>query len=190
MHVVASASSVGTKQSAREEYLSAARGGSARRKDWQAIVRSWSAPTLPDGLLIVERTSVANAQASVARVVVWDAKYRKLPRVQWESGLLYQAHAFRDCLAVRAFWRTGERAKWQSAKRVRWSIVLHPGPALDAPVYRCDRVDRFKTAAPTRHGLDALTPRNAGVAIVSAAPQSTRDVEQVVRQLLGAESRS
>jgi hypothetical protein len=57
--------------------------------------------------------------------VAWDAKYRTLGTTdRWAAGYLYQAHAFRDALAVKL-------REEQRLSPVCWSIVLHPGPGID-----------------------------------------------------------
>lgn len=80
-------------------------GEKAENRTWKNRVTSWSPVLRPDGFLIVN-----------GHVHVWDAKYRRWLTTEnnrWESGRLYQAHAFRDALTF-------------DGKPIEWSIAIHP----------------------------------------------------------------
>ena len=97
-------------------------GREKRRGTWHGRVRSWSPVFRPDGFIIVDGRAVH----------AWDAKYRKLKGAPsddgisgaFESGYLYQAHAFRDALRYQIIPRG-------AFEPLSWSFAIHPGVLPD-----------------------------------------------------------
>jgi hypothetical protein len=82
------------------------------RRSWGKAVRSWGLVSLPDGYL-----AVRPGPGEPWRVLIWDAKYRRVTFNRYLSGITYQAHAFRDAVRV-VLDKVGHPALW--------SVVLHP----------------------------------------------------------------
>lgn len=144
------------------------------RRSWGEAVRSWGLVSLPDGYLAVQP-----GPGAPWRVLIWDAKYRRVTFNRYLSGITYQAHAFRDAVRV-VLDKVGQPALW--------SVVLHPTRARGAAVperflLRENGLLQGQVACdadgtqPLVELADAMRQRSGGVGILGARPADARPAE-------------